>query len=200
MAPQMVQGVYRTGFCNDGLHEGTQPVTASGKGRKVCTLVKVCQCECHKELDAMFAAAEMERVVQQNPKYEPYQQTYVMPTGEELQAQRVERRPPVQRDLDQPYEERAGRGQLEHFAHRVCMEWFNDPERNEDMTTARVGELIQEITGTETRPSSGAVHSIFVRWQKCGWATIGAKPVRFCGPTPEGLVQGLDKMRKKVLT
>lgn len=206
---------YRTGFCGAGLHEGTRPKSPSGKPMKVCTAVGLCTCACHQKIDKMYQMTGVERVVQQNPDYQPAQNVdlswmeqleskvaaspllpgyAVMPPAVEAPSVVVptgaDSGPvPVPAYAATPSGIRA-RGQLEHQVYAVCQR-FMMGEIQELMTP----KLIALEIDPEDPPSVGAIGAVLGRWEQYGFAVIHKNPIRFAMFTREGIAKGLEKMR-----
>jgi hypothetical protein len=61
---------FKTGFCSEGQHEGTRPVSRSGQPMKICEFWEQCPCKCHTEITAMYEMAGIDREPpEQTPEY-----------------------------------------------------------------------------------------------------------------------------------
>lgn len=209
-----------SGFCGIGLHEGTRPRNIWGTAQKVCTILGLdgearCNCKCHKEIDEMYESAGMPRVPQQNPDWKPpprqdlsyvWADSLVGPVGN---TSGDGERPAVTHTdagiaVDAPRysgDDRAPsgtrrRGQLEEEVQRICVGYLEGEfSTDEDgyMSTKHIAHLIDP----EDPPSSGAVHSVLLRWEKIGYAVLNRDPMEFALLTPDGMKMGLNALKSK---
>lgn len=190
--------------------EGTKPRSYSGKPMKTCPFPSdSCSCKCHKDLDMMFEMAGMERIIQENPEYQP--DPRIAEIAECLRQIReeqytkqidkiVERRiesiapgelpPSVVREFGDTETGRRQRGQLDDEVKKATDMWVM-LKATQPCTPQWVAEMID----AEDPPSTGAVNAVFVRWQEIGFAVIEKKPTRFTGYTPAGIEKGLHAMK-----
>lgn len=203
---------YKTGFCGSGLHEGTAPVSMSGKPMKVCAFPDVCTCECHIKFNKMYELAGAERHIHQNPNYVPVvgpDLSEYFTRSEELEPHSIGNGNRTARPVDKPSVVAPGllessrtfdptptgyrqRGQLEVEVQAVCNRAMTG-EFDDLMTPAKIAEIIDP----SNPPSSGAIGAVFNRWEQIGYATIHRKPLYFQGYTIDGLRLGLEAMKRK---
>lgn len=203
------RAVYRTGFCSSGLCEGTRPKSPSGKPMKVCDFVDVCSCECHKKISKMYELAGVDRIVQQNPEYQPY----LGPDLSWLQDERVPPAPVVPAqpftlsapnsvgeshtagtmavpDADRPSRDNRLRGWLEYEVKSIT-----DRKMSGEIDETLTPKLLAILIDPEDPPSVGAVGAVLDRWVEIGFAQVNKHPVRFVSYTVKGMTLGLDRMK-----
>ena len=73
----------------------------------------------------------------------------------------------------------------------------DDPSK--PMTPHRTCDFLVRVEELDAgaRPSSGAVHNIFKKWERCQYATFQEKPFAFTGFTQEGGDLGFEAMWQK---
>lgn len=205
---------FRTGFCTAGACEGKKKVSVSGRVMKPCLDWQHCPCDCHKQLDTLFAMTGKERTPQDMSGYEPPHNPYYMPSLEERAlmhamannsteevAEVVVASPlpevipvTIKKTYNETKTGRAARGQLESWVREFCDEYLIE-QYGEPCTPKFVAEQVAKAQGFATPPSQGAVDAVFKRWEAIGFATIGKKPTRFVGYTEEGIKLGLEAMK-----
>lgn len=211
---------YKTGFCQNGDHEGSARKSPTGKPKKTCDWWKRCPCDCHIQFDRMFAMSGMPRQVVDNSGYSPDHGGFWMPSLEERArmaalskttgpvAPRIEESPlpdavpaTIVRVFTPTASGRAAPGELELWVKQHCDIWLVEAERF-PCTPAYLSEEIGRAQGIKP-PSVGAITAVFQRWVKIGFAEIGAKPARFIKYTDDGVRLGLEgcktrhKMKRK---
>lgn len=214
MVQQTKKRPLKTGYCYDGLHEGTKPKSYSGKPMKTCEFWLTCPCDCHEMITRMFEESGMERILLDNPEYKPVKSPFWMPNplDKPLDLRPSNGSGPQTRTVIEPAipgatpariaasyaptpSGRSARGELESRVQEACDDWVAlNPE--DKCTPEYVSEYIAEAYDT-TPPSVGAVHSVFMRWQALGFAFVEKKPVRFLGYTPDGVQYGLERLKIK---
>lgn len=206
----MAKFSFISGLCENGLHEGESPKSASGQPLMVCTSWAkdswgaMCKCECHVRITNMFAEANLPRIPMQNPAYR-VENKYVMPSAEErIKLHAEARQQKIKQESlplsvkklamfdDTPSGKRA-RGQLEDEVLLVCSQFSRGELPVETLTTAIIASLIDEANP----PSVGAIGAVFDRWEKIGFAHCPKKPVRFESFTMEGMQHGLQYMKER---
>lgn len=209
---------YLSGYCLNGLCEGTRPKNHNDKPLKTCPWWDKCPCECHKILDDMFAMQdEVVRHEMPNPEYRPDLGDFVMPTPEEmLAARRDKERSEGKADYSSAAPEEIlkgsvfnstesgyrARGQLEYQVFVACstIAFPNSATKLIQFTPKIIGEYIAKHEGIEP-PSSGAIQAVWDRWVKMGFAQYEKHPVRFTGFLPESdkrpTIEDLDLARAK---
>lgn len=216
----MAKTIWRSGFCETGLHEGSKPLSYQGTPQSTCKrffsrdsygrLIE-CECECHVSLDEMFKMMEMERTIVDNPEYHPTHRTWWMPqddpnygldpvgTNGNMPAAAYRTPagapvPPVRvRDYGPTPTGRKARGELEYRVKEIC-DLFAAGELDEEFCTPKV---IASTISTGEPPSVGAIDAIFKRWEELGFAVIEKKPTRFHTYTPDGWTKGLDRLKEE---
>lgn len=206
---------YMSGFCGTGAHEGTKPKSLSGKARKTCTAVSICECKCHVDISLMYEMTGKERVVKPNPDYEPYVIDFWMPMvgGDEnpvaatllspgtITLPRMEGAAPAipapvrgiaegSRAYGATPTGRRAKGLLEDEVRHVCNLYMKG-EVEGPMTPQQVSNLIDEADP----PSVGAISAVFKRWVDVGFAETDTKPARFVCYTVAGMKLGLEKLK-----
>lgn len=216
----MKKSKHISGFCGNGLHEGTSPKSIWGTPQKVCVILghdgeARCNCKCHKDIDEMYEKAGMPRVPQQNPEWKPPPRqdlSYVWdrssdPTqpGAEPVAYEPGASPgdggivlesPRYADADPTPSGTRRRGQLEEEVQRICVGYLKGEYSSDEdgyMTTKHIATLID----ADSPPSSGAIHAVLLRWEKIGYAVLNRKPLEFSLVTPDGMKMGLQAMKSK---
>lgn len=200
---------YTTGLCSIGCHEGLSPANFRGQALPTCKAIEQCTCDCHRVFNEMFKVSEMDRIPVDNSKYIPDKPVLVMPTINELVTERLSKDDTIV--IEDPAPEivprrvirqygntpsgRAKTGQLEDEVNKVCSDWSVDAP-SELCTPKYISETIAREVGIKA-PSVGAIHAVFERWAKMGYATVGTKPARFVGYTPEGIELGLEGCKQK---
>lgn len=201
----------KTGFCNSGWHEGSKPVSYSGKAAPTCKHFLTCPCECHAVYDQMFKVSGMPRIAVDNSGYKPDYGGFWLPTLDERiairlaeQASQVTVIAPTREDLNTPIMKRKfnetptgqmARGQLEELVLHECNAWLLDPEGF--CSPKYIADEIFRERGGESPPSHGAIGAIFDRWVQVGFADCQRKPVRFVQFTEEGRKLGLDALKER---
>jgi hypothetical protein len=206
---------YRTGYCADGLHEGTKPRSWNGKPMQVCKFFATCPCKCHDDLDMLFKMSERERIEPVlNPEWKPAPREFWMPSDDPTYVRHYRSSqdavtPPVVLESPAPdlvpptvahsyaptASGRAARGELESWVKVKCDEWLIEGYQML-CTPAWLSEEIADDQAIKP-PSVGAISAIFDRWTKLGFAKIAKKPTRFLGYTDEGKKLGLDGMKAR---
>jgi len=189
-----------SGHCNIGHHEGTRPKSPSGVAFRTCEALDWCGCKCHSDIDKMFASVGRERILITNPDYRPLERSWWMPTLED-KADTLAQLSPLKLDGASPPEftptetGRSPRGQLEYWVKQAVETWRS--EESDDLCTTKViAELItRDHADEDANPSTGAIHSVLMRWEKIDFAMIGRDPIRFIGLAPLGMKFGLDKCK-----
>lgn len=201
----------KTGFCSNGWHEGSKATDWRGNPVPTCKMTITCPCECHDQLDKLFAMTERERIVVDSSGYMPPERTYWMPSDDpmpilsnssDLPAPvRVESEAPdlVPARIDRAFAPtptgRAARGELESWVRIETDAWIID-QPGEPCTLSYLAESIARAQGI-TPPSVGAILAVLQRWEKLGFAVIAKKPNRFVGYTPDGKTLGLEVMKAR---
>jgi len=206
-------GKLKTGYCNDGWHEGEKKLSYAGNPVRSCLLWRVCPCECHAVYDRMFSEMGMERLVQDNSGYH-VERTFVMPErtivtpvdvlsdngGTDTQP-RYESPAPglvpaaMARTFAPTASGRAARGELEHDVKRAIDIFIIEQEEG-FCTPTWISEEIAKSKGI-LPPSTGAVSAVLDRWVAYGFAETAKKPSRFVRYTDAGLELGLEVMKDK---
>ncbi|HEY6021866.1 MAG TPA: hypothetical protein VIY48_18980 [Candidatus Paceibacterota bacterium] len=200
---------YKSGFCQKGWCEGSNPTTYSGEPAPTCRIWQTCPCDCHKMYDLMFAQSGLARELVNNSHWKPPQGLYWMPSPEERMALLASSRPGVT-DAPQLVESplpdavpatlrrsygatttgRAARGELEAWVEEQCSIWVVENDGSlctPQMISAEIGRK----EGIKP-PSVGAIGAVFDRWVRIEFATVERKPVRFTGFTELGVKLGLE--------
>jgi hypothetical protein len=191
----------KSGHCNLGHHEGTKPKSPSGQPHKTCDQLEWCSCECHKQIDQMYALAGKPRVLKVNPDYVPFVRTFWMPSPEET-LKEIASIAPIKYDapeaptIEPTVAGRTNKGMLEYWVKEVIEFWLTEQDRPL-LTCVEISERIQKNHDLEKLPSAGAVDSVLRRWEAIGYAMVGRGPVRFLGKTREGNKEGLDALKAK---
>ena len=186
-----------TGWCLQGCHEGTKPVNYLGEPLPVCVNWEWCKCECHKQITEMYEIAGLPREVHPNPDYQPKPRTFWMPGDPDPMPEEVLSNPDG--TTTQPEHEgtvtvplraaptpsfdptptgRKARGQLEQEVLEVCAEFAAGVYDWQYCTPKLVAERIA-IKAQAEAPSTGAINSVWDRWEKLGIAVQAKKPSRF---------------------
>lgn len=200
---------FKSGFCGSGFCEGTKPKAYGGIPAKTCTFIATCLCKCHDMMDKMFFMSEMERIVVENPEYQPPVRTFWLPSDDPdfLISRATDTDTPVYVESPAPDlvpatvtrtfaptpSGRAARGELELWVKQACDVWLID-QPGTPCTPTYIAEDIAHDQGI-IPPSVGAITSVFNRWSELGFAVIDKKPTRFTSYTPEGVEKGLDLMK-----
>lgn len=206
-----------TGMCHAGWHEGTKAKDHRGTSVQVCMFWKTCPCQCHKDIDALYALSGQDRMAQENPEYIAPKSPYWVPTLEERallnassngakrsEPSRIESPMPeaipatVGRSFAPTPTGRSGRGQLEIWVKEACDEWIVE-EYKDFCSPSWVADWVVKNKGVGTQ-SQGAVNAVFERWIKINFARVVKKPTRFLGYTEEGIKYGLDALKLKAKT
>lgn len=160
----------------------------------------------------MFEMGGMEREPRQNPEYVPVKPTMWMPDAafyaelaKEREKEAIAKQTRNSEDetfsvtITKPTTAtptgRSHRGELEAYVLEVCTEYSIRPADG-FCSTQFVSDEIVRIQGVKA-PSTGAIHAVFQRWTKYGFAYILSGPVRFIGFTPDGSKLGLAVMRDR---
>jgi len=211
---------YVTGYCNDinkqPAHEGTKPKSRTGKSMPTCSAWNSCPCQCHYDLDKMFAMVGRTRTEElPNPEYVSPVSEFVFPTPAMIAADnaafRPSRAPAPPNGQGTPPDApeaavpllasvrtttgRATRGGLELQVYVAIRAIEADLTEEDHLTPKMVGEWIADKYTIPT-PSSGAIAAVWDRWTKMGVGTQAKKPVRFIEFTPDELTWA-DIERKK---
>lgn len=218
--PVTTKALWRSGYCEIGLHEGTKPKSHSGQPMRTCkrnfdrdlkgTQI-LCECECHTELDKMYEMMELPRVLMDNPEYRTFHRTWWLPSDDPLYGIRpvagsvdvpvvVNRTPagaltpPVRaRDYGPTPTGRKARGELEYRVKEVC-DLFASGELETEYCTPK---FVANYLDPAEPPSVGAIDAVFKRWVALGFAVIESKPTRFHAYTPDGWTKGLDRLKQE---
>lgn len=185
---------YVTGHCASGACYGSKKQAPSGARFQACQWkyeyrgkLIVCTHECHSQFEEMLAMmAEMNGG-------DASALGLLGPTGEPLTAvTRIDDTPrgvplslrPLDLETTKTFAPtpsgRAARGELEENVRAVIAAHF---EVFDHLTPQIIGVLINK----ETPPSEGAIHSVLMRWEAKGLATVERKPFRFGTFTTAGL-------------
>lgn len=206
---------FKTGFCNNGWHEGTKPKDWRGNPTPTCQFFQTCACNCHVKLDKMFKDVGMERLLVENSEYTPERvdfniEDYMKPAEDDAPfsdggadgpatdegTTRTATRPSVATLATRRTDTgRAARGGLEAQVFEQCR-LFTDAEALDLCIPKNIAERIADQYKIPT-PSTGAIGAVFDRWTKLGFATTAKKPVRFVGFTGEGTWTELELMKAK---
>jgi hypothetical protein len=195
---------FLTGFCDSKFCEGTRAKDWTGKPVKTCPFWQTCPCDCHTVVTRMFEMAGMERVLQENPEYVPFERTWWMPSDEPDYGL-PEPTPDSAEDVGVAEVRltesgRVRKGGLEVAVQKVVLDWSAGvPGEREDCTVKYLSEQVykNESGVLEKAPSLGAVAAVLDRWEKYGYVLLGHKPVRVIGLTPDGRKNGLDWCRAR---
>ena len=213
MTEKVKKNAMKTGFCFDGNHEGTKPKSHSGLPMKTCEFWQTCPCECHEMITRMFEETGMERLLIDNPEYRHVKSPFWMPSlldtplestasngsgaipATVVQGADPAVAPPrVAASYAPTSTGRAARGELESHVQEATDDWTATvPEYK--CTPDWINEWLAEKYGMNA--SVGAIHAVFMRWEKLGFAYIEKKPVRFLGYTPDGIKYGLERLKIK---
>lgn len=206
-------GGYKTGFCTLGHCEGTAPVSYNGKPHKVCTAYEICTCSCHEKFNRMYEITGEPRRGHQNPNYvpvvHPSYEEYFQVEAEELTGTSLSGVVAMPRAVDRPSETAPGlkesvrtftetpsgyrqRGQLEIEVQQVCNRAMMG-EFDELLTP----QFIASQINPDEPPSTGAIGSVFSRWERIGYAKVHRKPLYFQHLTVEGMRDGLEALKRK---
>lgn len=199
---------YPTGFCGNGQHEGTKVLSPSGKPMKTCEFFVTCPCDCHAQLDKLFVMTGQERILVDASGYQPPPHEFTMPSEDpEWLLSRLGATVPLVAPENAPTVPppgstvpafgatptgRAARGQLESWVWQTCKVWI--VEQDGLCTPQYISDEIARREAIDP-PSVGAVHAVFERWIKLGFAVIEKKPTRFVRLTPDGQHLGLERMK-----
>lgn len=205
---------YKTGFCNQGWCEGSNPKTWSGAPAPTCKNWKTCGCTCHDTYDMMFSMSDQPRIVVNNSQWRAPKGEFWMPTPEERMALIASSRPGVpnapklvesplpdavpatiQRSYTPTASGRAARGELEAWVKEQCDIWIVEAE-DFPCTPQYLSDEIGRVKGIKP-PSVGAISAVFERWIKIGFANVYKKPTRFTGYTKQGIELGLEGCKDK---
>lgn len=202
---KIADSVYISGFCAIGSHEGTSPLSPSGKQLKTCNLggradagragMIICTCECHtmtREMEIM-TGVEIPPAVINRQLISPgnllgYRRDDA-PTGKAPGGGDVNT-PSVVLESGARFAVtptgRAARGQLEEQVRiAVCTQV---KAAGEDMI-ASLGltpQLLAGMISKDSPPSTGAIYSVLKRWEAQAYVTLGESPFRFIGFTDLG--------------
>jgi hypothetical protein len=202
---------HRTGFCGQGLCEGTKAVNYRGQPLSTCKAIYNCPCTCHDELAKLFKLTGQERQVVDVSGYVPDFGGFVMPealpivdsfsssdtSGPVIIQSPAPGRVPTR--IAKPFgptpSGRAARGELESWVEEFCDIWLVEQDV-EHCTPTYLSEEIGRAKGI-TPPSVGAIDAVLKRWVHLGFATTGRKPTRFIEFTEEGIQFGLVGLKEK---
>lgn len=209
-------GKYITGFCGNGCCEGTNPKNVFGHPLPTCTQWQICSCKCHISIDEMFKLSGMDRTALNHSSYVPDRGDFVMPSMEEIIANRVpssggatdapvivksELPDAIPATVTRTYAAtptgRAARGELESQVKWVCDMWIVEAPPW-GCTPKYISAEIAKKHGIK-EPSVGAIDAVLKRWVEIGFATVEKKPTRFIGYTEDGIKLTLEgcKLRAK---
>lgn len=205
---------FKTGFCENGDHEGTKKKSPSGKSRRTCRDWKVCPCDCHTTFDRMFLISEMPRTLQDFSGYKVDHSEFWLPTLEDrvafnMLSKSPTREPPIVLESPLPTvvpatmtriyaatsSGRSAPGELEAWVLKQCSIWLVEQELF-PCTPIYLSIEVGRAEGIKP-PSVGAINAIFARWVNLGFAVVQKKPVRFEGFTPNGVALGLEGCKEK---
>lgn len=96
--------------------------------------------------------------------------------------------------------DRAPRTDLEPDVKKITDKFVNGKVKVEEgkfLTPHLVATLIQKARGADKPPSTGAVQSVFARWEKIGFAVVNPKPFAFLDYTDAGRSKGLAAMKQE---
>lgn len=205
----------RSGYCENGQHEGTKVLNYQSKPLPTCKWDK-CQCECHEQIDQMFEASGMDRTVIDVSGYVPDLGDFVLPDvgfyADLTVPSNNDDTPghPTLEDAPRPGSVtvaghsfaptptgRRGRGQLEYQVLEECVQWLKAPDTEINMLTPK--DISERIAQREkiAPPSVGAIQAVWDRWVKLEFASYYKKPVRFGGFNEDGTAQTLDRLKYK---
>lgn len=92
------------------------------------------------------------------------------------------------------------RGELADQVKRVCDMWITGELTVKDdmpLTPHRVSLAIKEMDQLDDPPSTGAIKSVFDRWESTGFATLKSKPCAFEDYTEEGKLLGWRGIKER---
>lgn len=205
---------YKTGWCQRGWCEGSNPKTFSGKPAPTCKSWATCPCNCHSMYDQMFAATDRPRELVNNSEYRAPKNIFWMPSPEEriaLHASSEVARPDAPTVVESPLPDavpvtlrrtytptatgRAARGELESWVKDECDIWIVEQDGSL-CTPVYLANEIGRKQGIKP-PSVGAISAVFDRWVKIGFANVEKKPTRFISYTELGVRIGLEGCKDK---
>lgn len=196
------QAKYKTRWCAQGWHEGDKPRTFLGNPAPTCkSPSEDCACSCHKKIDEMYALAEMPRELHNFSDYNPGADRLEMPDPVALERERAERLA-ASKSPDAPGAVVAGGhvftptetgirgpGQLEYTVLDKLVDWLDPTFEVIDCTPKILAALI------DPEPSTGAIHAVWVRWEKIGFARFQNRPAKFLGFVGSNKAQHLDELK-----
>jgi hypothetical protein len=199
----------KTGHCDSGWHEGSNPDLGDGKSAPTCKQFLECPCECHLQYDQMFEEANLPRILIDNSSYK-VKNTLWLPTIEERAALRLEtlkKKESIQiqepetehsvqilvRTFNETPTGRQARGQLEQLVLLAVTRWVSSDSK-EDCSINWICANIEEIDKI-TLASKGAIQAVLRRWMDIEFVLVGGQPFQFFGFTPEGKQYGLDTLK-----
>lgn len=194
-----------TGQCHSGWHEGL------AINAPTCKHYLNCPCDCHTQLNRMYALTGDERVLVNNSTWKP-DNPYVLPSlepvatvpstaGPTVAAPVAESPAPgivppsVPRVFTPTISGRLGKGELESWVKEVTDVWAVEQEGR-----CTVGYISNEIGRTKgiNPPSQGAIQNVLFRWKDLGFAHVKTdRPMRFTGYTDDGIKFGLENMKAR---
>lgn len=219
---------YQSGFCAAGSHEGTKPVSYSGRPMKTCDFWQTCPCKCHEDITKMYELTDMDREPpEQSAEYQAFireqRHQFVMPSfydsaildglssvdgtdtppGDEGPATDPAR--PVTGTPAPPSEPTFGPTPTGRRA-RGQLEYdvlkvcadYADNHYEWDICTPK---MVAEQIGKMNAtepPSTGAINAVWDRWEKLGFAKQDKKPSRFVGFESAYTAQSLDMLKARV--
>lgn len=205
---------YKTGFCAKGWCEGKKPKTFRGEPAPTCKMWSTCPCECHSQLDKMYAMSGKAREVVNSSEWHPDRSEFWMPSPEERMQILASSRPGVpdapilvesplpdavpatlRRSFTPTATGRAARGELESWVKDHCDIWLVEDE-DFPCTPVYLAEQIGKAQGIKP-PSVGAISAVFERWVKIDFGIVAKKPTRFLGYTEQGIKLGLEGCKDK---
>lgn len=97
---------------------------------------------------------------------------------------------------------RLPRGYLELDVDLICKEYERGEHKLPEgkfLTPHMVGTLlIADANGERKRPSSGAIHAVFKRWETAGYAEFRQNPYAFTQRTMPGKLMGTWKVYREL--
>lgn len=205
--------IYQSGFCTIGSHENTVKLSPSGKQLKSCPVGgrfdmgvqyrraidedTLCTCPCH---DTSRQMEELSGI--KFPAHSVQREGSALSGMGLLQPPRVGTdgaKAPVDGDVNRPTvaapsgrlftatpSGRAARGQLEesvrHFVNQQVRAAGDEMIAILGLTPDFLGSLIDPVNP----PSSGAIYSVFIRWEKQNFVELSKSPFRFIRYTDRG--------------
>lgn len=89
-----------------------------------------------------------------------------------------------------------GPGQLEYTVLEELHDWLDPSFELLECTPKQVAALI--ASKDQPEPSTGAIHAVWVRWEKLGFCKFQNRPARFLGFTGENSAAALDALKIKM--